>query len=57
MEHPYQRFEGSPEWKAIWESIDQLVTNRDLKETTRREYIVGYILDRLDAAGLLKRSP
>lgn len=54
MDHPYRRFEGSPAWKVIWESIDHLAANQDLRESTRREYIVGYLLERLHAAGLLK---
>jgi hypothetical protein len=41
--HPYRAFEGSPLWMKINRAVSALVRNGDIKETTRREYIVGYI--------------
>lgn len=43
MSHPYEQFEGTPLWEAINKGIDDLVENNDIEETTRREYIVGYL--------------
>ena len=43
MSHPYEQFEGTPLWGAINKGIDDLVENNDIEETTRREYIVGYL--------------
>lgn len=34
-------------WKIVDEAINDLVKNRDLIETTRRDYIVGYICEKL----------
>ena len=50
--HPYTRFEGTPLWRALERALDDLVTNRDLVETTRREYIVGYLCQEVVAAGV-----
>jgi hypothetical protein len=41
--HPYKEFEKTVLWKSLDEGIHDLVENRDLKEITRREYIVGYL--------------
>ena len=43
MSHPYKQFEGTPLWEAVKKGIDDLVENNDIEETTRREYIVGYL--------------
>ncbi|MCP3765021.1 hypothetical protein NLX67_22190 [Domibacillus sp. A3M-37] len=43
MSYPYEQFEGTPLWEAINKGIDDLVENNDIEETTRREYIVGYL--------------
>jgi hypothetical protein len=41
--HPYKEFEKTGLWKALNNGIRDLVENQDLKETERREYIVGYL--------------
>lgn len=43
QDHPYKALEGSPTWERVDLAISALVKNGDLKETTRREYVVGYI--------------
>jgi hypothetical protein len=43
MSHPYKQFEGTPLWEVINKGLDDLVENNNLEETTRREYIVGYL--------------
>jgi hypothetical protein len=48
MSHPYEQFENTPLWKVINKGIDDLVENNDLEETTRREYIVGYLCKLID---------
>ncbi|GEM_PF-7122296 len=45
--HPYKKYEATPEWKALWESMDDLVKNKDVTETTDRSYIVGYLVQQL----------
>jgi hypothetical protein len=45
--HPYEKYESSRIWKAIDDAISDLVDNGDVKETTRREYIVGYLCKKL----------
>ena len=41
--HPYPKFEGTALWTKVNRAVDALVKNGDIQETTRREYIVGYI--------------
>jgi hypothetical protein len=43
LPHPYKQFEKTGLWKALNKGILDLVKNQDLKEITRREYIVGYL--------------
>ncbi len=45
--HPYEKYESSPIWKTLHSAIGDLVENGDVKETTRREYIVGYLCKQL----------
>jgi hypothetical protein len=47
MDHPYKAYEGTPLWLAIDEAVAELVRNKDLVETTRREYVVGYLCQQL----------
>ncbi len=43
FEHPYKIYESTTLWRVIDEAISDLVENKDIEETTRREYIVGYL--------------
>ncbi|WP_169834556.1 hypothetical protein [Paenisporosarcina indica] len=43
MSNPYIKFEHTPLWAVINKGIEDLVENNDIEETTRREYIVGYL--------------
>lgn len=53
----YDRFKSHPAWRVIDVTIDSLVNNTDLVETTARECIVGYIVEQLDQRGLLINPP
>jgi hypothetical protein len=44
---PYDMLKGTPVWKIVDRCVADLVENNDLVETTRREYIVGYICKKL----------
>jgi len=43
MTNPYIAYEGTENWTALNQAIDELVTNSDLVEQTDRAYIVGYL--------------
>lgn len=45
---PYEMHRGTPVWKLVDKAINDLVENKDLVETTRRDYIVGYICEKLE---------
>jgi hypothetical protein len=45
--HPYQKYVDSPLWNTIDQAIEDLVDNKDLKETTDRVYIVGYLCEKI----------
>lgn len=51
--HPYQSLQGLPVWKVLEQGIDDLIHNGDLVESTKRDYIVGYLAKLLDSAELL----
>jgi hypothetical protein len=41
--HPYENFEYTPLWAAVSNSLIELEQNQDIKITTRKEYVIGYI--------------
>jgi hypothetical protein len=47
MVHPYVKLEGTPICIAVASAIDDLVQNDDLVERTARNYIVGYLSQRI----------
>jgi hypothetical protein len=51
---PYKKYEKTEAWRIVDTTISNLVANDDLKETTNRKYIVGYICRCLDDAGVLR---
>lgn len=49
--HPYAEFESTDLWKNISLLIGELEKNDDLKITTAREYVIGYLCQRLLESG------
>ena len=45
---PYEMHRGTPAWQLVDKAINDLVENEDIVETTRRDYIVGYICEKLE---------
>ena len=43
LKSPYIEFEDRQLWKIVDEAISDLVLNQDIKLTTRKEYVIGYI--------------
>jgi|SRR5215203_3703788 len=52
-DHPYENFENTPLWTTVNNSLAELEQNQDIKITTRKELVIGYICkqhrDRLKA--------
>jgi len=44
----YDSHRGTDTWRVVEKAIDDLVENNDIAETTRRDYIVGYICKELE---------
>lgn len=53
MAHPYRVFENTPAWAAIAAALAELEGNQDLRLTTDREHITGYLCQQLAAAGII----
>ena len=51
--HPYHQYEGTQSWKIVDTAISDLAANQDIKETTARGYIVGYLVKSLAESGVL----
>ncbi len=43
MEHPYKEYEKTQLWRVIDQSLQELIKNKDLELTTRKEYVIGYL--------------
>ena len=52
IEFAYKEFESTKLWSVINQAIEELVDNTDIKETTDRKYIVGYLCKSLFDAGI-----
>lgn len=50
--HPYKQYEDGPVWRVLEKGIKALVKNGDLKETTARSHVVGYLAQLLHEAGV-----
>lgn len=50
---PYYKYKQLKAWHVIEGAITDLVDNQDLKESTNRDYIIGYIIKCLDNKQLL----
>jgi hypothetical protein len=45
---PYDLYKGTKVWEIVDKAIEDLANNHDIAETTRRDYIVGYICKQLE---------
>jgi hypothetical protein len=53
MSHPYTEFEDTALWKAVDAALAELEQNRDVKLSTAREYVVGYLCQQLASRKLV----
>ena len=53
MKTPYEEYKNNLLWNVIDKSIADLVENKDIVETTYREYIVGYIVKNIIKSDVL----
>ena len=49
--HPYKSQEKTELWNVVSRALTDLVDNGDVAEQTKREYIVGYLCEKLKDAG------
>jgi len=47
---PYEAYKETPLWKTVDGAVSHLVENGDVVEMTRRDYIVGYICEKLQSS-------
>lgn len=57
MSHPYTRHEDTALWAAISAAIAELEQNQDLQLTSAREYVVGFLCERLLLQQLAHERP
>ena len=55
--HPYRQYETTLAWKIIDQAVSAIVKNQDIKETTARVYIVGYLVKQLVEQGVITTTP
>jgi hypothetical protein len=48
VDFPYEQYRGTEIWEIVDEAISNLMKNQDIAETTRRDYIVGYLCQKLE---------
>jgi hypothetical protein len=53
MSHPYTEFEDTALWKAVDAALAELEQNQDVKLSTAREYVVGYLCQQLASRKLV----
>ena len=48
--HPYIEYENTPIWIVIDKAIYELEENQDVKLSTAREYVIGYICKQIKSS-------
>ena len=56
LNHPYLEFENTSVWTILEKAINELEGNKDLKLTTPKEYVIGYVCKQLTEADVLNTS-
>ena len=51
-ETPYTEYESTPMWRVLEQALQELEENGDLTITTVPRHVIGYLCQRLAAAGL-----
>jgi hypothetical protein len=51
LSHPYKIHEKSDLWQVVSQALADLTENGDIAEQTRREYIIGYLCEKLREGG------
>jgi hypothetical protein len=46
--HPYTDYENTSLWKVVDKSVSELEENQDIKLSTPREYVIGYICKQIN---------
>ena len=57
MSHQYTELEETALWETVDSAFAQLELNRDVQLNTAREYVVGYLCQRLARRGLTIDGP
>ena len=47
VNHPYEEYVDNSLWQVVSKAIEDLVNNGDIKETTNRKYIIGYLCKKI----------
>lgn len=47
MTSPYDEYKKTETWGKVENAIDELIENQDIKLTTQKDYVVGYIVKQL----------
>ena len=48
--HPYIEYENTPMWNLINKTISELEENQDIKLSTPKEYVIGYICKQIESS-------
>jgi len=49
LKHPYTKYQKTEIWELINNALDDLINNQDIKLTTKKDYVVGYICQSIDS--------
>jgi len=47
MEHTYKVYEQTGLWHVIKDALDSLMENKDIKITTRKELVIGFLCKKI----------
>ncbi|MBK7034770.1 MAG: hypothetical protein KBF42_01975 [Chitinophagales bacterium] len=54
MQTPYDKYKKLEVWKVLKRTIRGQVKNSDILLTTHEDYVIGFIIEKLDKKQLLK---
>lgn len=48
LKTPYDKYRSLPLWELIAKGIDELIENNDLELTTHEDYVIGYLVKKIE---------
>jgi hypothetical protein len=56
MPHVYEKYRGTPLWRAVAEAVTELEATGEIRVATAPEYVIGFLCQELSAKWIVASS-